>query len=58
MSRPQAPYEGSDRQKRGQVLADLLAGMQPAASFDARIVEGLVDDGLVERLGDQIRLPE
>ena len=58
VSRPQAPYDGSDRQKRGQVLADLLGGMQPAARFDARIVKGLVDDGLVERLGDQIRLPE
>ena len=58
VSRAQAPFEGSDRQKRGEVLAALLGGAQPASGFPERIVDGLVNDGLVERLGDRIRLPE
>jgi A/G-specific adenine glycosylase len=48
----QAPFDGSDRQARGRVLAALGVGARPVAEFDARIVASLVADGLVERDGD------
>ena len=54
---PQAPYEGSDRQARGAVLRALLDGARPLDELPARIVDGLVLDGLVERVGDVARLP-
>jgi A/G-specific adenine glycosylase len=44
----QAPFEGSDRQARGRVLAALHDGERPVADFDERILATLVDDGLVE----------
>lgn len=57
----QAPFEGSDRQARGRVLAALAAGpvlvddaaavMQRPTSEAGGIVAGLVTDGLVERRG-------
>jgi len=53
----QAPFEGSDRQRRGQVIAALGAGPCRADAFDAAIVEGLLDDGLIEREAELIRLP-
>ncbi|MGA9278495.1 MAG: A/G-specific adenine glycosylase [Ilumatobacter sp.] len=53
----QARFEGSDRQRRGRVMAALNAGPRPADSFDAAIVDGLVGDGLVERDGDLVHLP-
>jgi A/G-specific adenine glycosylase len=49
VSTRQAPFEGSDRQARGRVLAELVVGSRPADMFDVRIVDGLVADGLVER---------
>ncbi len=49
VSARQSPFEGSDRQARGRVLAELAVASRPAGAFDARIVDGLVDDGLVER---------
>lgn len=58
VSTRQAPFEGSDRQARGRVLAALGGGPGVAADFDRRIVDSLVVDGLVERRGDTIRLPE
>lgn len=57
VSIPQAPYEGSDRQARGAVLRVLLDGARPLDELPARIVDGLVLDGLVERVGDVARLP-
>ena len=54
----QARFEGSDRQARGRVLKALVDGPAPAASFDERILDGLAADGLVERVGDLVRLPE
>lgn len=54
----QPPFEGSDRQRRGLVLAALGAGSRPAADFDARIVDALVADGLVERKAADVRLPD
>jgi A/G-specific adenine glycosylase len=57
VSTTQAPYEGSDRQARGAVLRSLLDGPRPAAQFPPRIVAGLAAEGLVERVGDLLRLP-
>ncbi len=53
----QAPFAGSDRERRGRLLAALGDRARPAATFDAHIVDGLVADGLVERDGDRLRLP-
>ena len=53
----QAPYEGSDRQARGQVLAALQAGEGRLADFDPRIIAGLAADGLVSIEGPSVRLP-
>ncbi len=63
----QAPYEGSDRQARGRLLAALGHGPLPSAAApevmgrlptaaDA-LISGLVADGLVARTGDALRLP-
>jgi A/G-specific adenine glycosylase len=49
VSTRQAPFEGSDRQARGRVLAELAIGSRRTETFDVRIVDGLVADGLVER---------
>ena len=58
VSTRQAPFEGSDRQARGRVLKALGAGAQPRGSFDARIVDSLVADGLVEVDADTVMLPD
>jgi A/G-specific adenine glycosylase len=47
VSRSQSKFEGSDRQARGRVLSELVRGAAPASRFDARILAGLVGDGLV-----------
>jgi A/G-specific adenine glycosylase len=54
----QAPYAGSRRQARGDVLRELHAGPLPVAGFDAEIVAGLVADGLVTTDGTTVTLPE
>lgn len=53
----QARFEGSDRQRRGLVMAALGEGSRPASDFRAAIVAGLIYDGLVERRGDRLVLP-
>ncbi len=58
VSTSQAPFEGSDRQRRGRVLAALQSGSRPVGDFDPHIVAGLVDDGLVQRSGDHLQLPD
>ena len=58
VSRAQAPHKGSDRQRRGVVLAALAAGERGAGEFDERIIAGLVDEGLIQRRGAHIRLPD
>ncbi|MEM1333730.1 MAG: A/G-specific adenine glycosylase [Actinomycetota bacterium] len=58
VSGKQARFEGSDRQARGRVLRCLVQGARPSTDFDERIVAGLVADGLVERDGAALRLPE
>ena len=60
VSTSQAPFEGSDRQKRGRVIAALGSGARRRRDFDSRIVDGLMADGLVEPLPTDetsIRLP-
>lgn len=57
VSTRQAPFEGSDRQARGRVLRALADGARPASDFDARILDGLVADGLVTIRDDEAHLP-
>jgi A/G-specific adenine glycosylase len=57
VSTAQARFEGSDRQRRGRVLAAVSGGARPIDAFEERIVEGLVLDGLLERIGGFVRLP-
>jgi A/G-specific adenine glycosylase len=67
VSRRQTRFEGSDRQVRGRILgllrreeSSLSAVAKHAVTTDRarleRIVEGLVEDGLVERAGRRLRL--
>lgn len=57
VSRRQAPFDGSDRQARGRVLAALGDRPRRAADFDPRIVASLVADGLVASDGTTLTLP-
>jgi A/G-specific adenine glycosylase len=57
VSTRQAPYVGSDRQARGDVLRALHHGPRPAADFPRRIVAGLLADRLIARTGDDLHLP-
>jgi A/G-specific adenine glycosylase len=53
----QAPYEGSFRQRRGRILAQLRAGPHPSADLDADALAALVEDGLATLDGPLARLP-
>lgn len=53
----QAAYEGSFRQRRGLVLAQLRAGPHPSADLDADALATLVEDGLAALDGTLARLP-
>jgi A/G-specific adenine glycosylase len=53
----QAPFEGSFRQRRGEVLARLRSGPTPTAFLDEQAVRSLVADGLATLDGDTVRLP-
>jgi A/G-specific adenine glycosylase len=67
VSTRQARFEGSDRQARGRLLAAVLAGavavddaariMDRDAPVANRLIDGLVAEGLVARLGDELRAP-
>ncbi len=68
VSTPQSTFEGSDRQGRGRLVAALAAGpVARSAVADvvgwedpdrvARMVSGLVADGLAESDGGDLRLP-
>lgn len=57
VSTKQARFEGSDRQRRGRVLAALAGGSRPTGDFEERIVAGLAADGLVVVDGTQVSLP-
>ncbi len=70
VSKPQRRFEGSDRQGRGRLLRHLATGdVHQSQLGDAmgwpddqaradRVVAGMVDDGLVERIGTSHRLPK
>jgi A/G-specific adenine glycosylase len=62
------PYDGTDRQARGRILAVLRESSEPVSRvrIDAvwpeptqrqRALAGLLEDGLVERVGRRYRLP-
>jgi A/G-specific adenine glycosylase len=53
----QAPYEGSFRQRRGRVLAELRTGPAPARALDPDALASLVADGLAAVDGPTARLP-
>ena len=57
VSTPQSRFEGSDRQARGRVLEALTRGPAVAGTFAPRIIATLLDDRLVVRDGEMIRLP-
>ena len=68
VSRPQAAFAGSDRQLRGLVIDVLLGGRRRETEVGdlmgigdddrrRRVVDGLVADGLNERVGEQLQLP-
>ncbi len=52
VSRPQARFEGSLRQRRGALMAALVEGPVAAAEWADDVVIGLVADGLVDRRPD------
>jgi A/G-specific adenine glycosylase len=67
VGRPQAPFAGSDRELRGRIVDRVRRGPCPLAELDAtiapddaarraRVIDGLVADGLVERAGSSLRL--
>ncbi|WP_420610040.1 A/G-specific adenine glycosylase [Candidatus Poriferisodalis sp.] len=68
VSARQAPFEGSDRQARGRLLAALSGGSLPTEQAAAamrlehdearaqRLVEELTAEGLITAVGDQLRL--
>jgi A/G-specific adenine glycosylase len=67
VSRPQSRFEGSDRQVRGRILAQLRGSSLSTAALLARldgaeparcrlVLDGLIRDGLVERRGRGVQL--
>jgi A/G-specific adenine glycosylase len=57
VSTSQAPYEGSDRQARGDVLRAVAAGPVDARGLRPDIVASLVADGLVVECDGVVSLP-
>jgi A/G-specific adenine glycosylase len=53
----QAPFAGSFRQRRGEVLARLRAGAAPVGDLDPDALTSLVNDGLAVADGRLARLP-
>jgi A/G-specific adenine glycosylase len=53
----QAPFAGSFRQRRGEVMARLRAGPTQARNLDAEALASLVDDGLAVVVRGTARLP-
>jgi A/G-specific adenine glycosylase len=57
--RRQPRFEGSLRQRRGRLLARVIAeGSVPAGGVDQEAADGLVQDGLVRRDGAFLRPPD
>jgi A/G-specific adenine glycosylase len=57
VSTRQAPYAGSDRQARGELLRALASGPVQRAGYRDDIVGSLVDDGLVVERAGTLTLP-
>ena len=57
VSTKQARFEGSARQARGRVLAELAGGSRRVAGFDGAIIDTLLADGLVTLSGGMVSLP-
>jgi A/G-specific adenine glycosylase len=55
--RRQGRFEGSRRQRRGELLRRVAAGAVPLADADAEIAEALARDGLVSIASGRITLP-
>jgi A/G-specific adenine glycosylase len=53
----QGRFEGSFRQRRGQVMARLRAGSTPTADLDGEALASLLDDGLAEVTRGRAHLP-
>jgi A/G-specific adenine glycosylase len=53
----QAPFAGSFRQRRGEVMARLRAGSVPTGELDAEALASLVADGLAVVTRGRARLP-
>jgi len=53
----QAPFAGSFRQRRGEVMARLRTGSAPVRELDADALASLVDDGLAVVVRGRARLP-
>ena len=53
----QAAYEGSFRQRRGVVLAQLRAGPARTGDLDGEALASLLDDGLAEVTRGRAHLP-
>jgi len=53
----QARYEGSFRQRRGMVMAQLRSGPVAAADLDGEVLASLLDDGLAEVTRGRAHLP-
>jgi A/G-specific adenine glycosylase len=53
----QAPFAGSFRQRRGEVMARLRSGSAPQRELDADALASLVDDGLAVVVRGRARLP-
>jgi A/G-specific adenine glycosylase len=57
LRRGQGRFEGSFRQRRGNVMARLREGAVPVSELDADALASLVSDGLAERRGRLAALP-
>jgi A/G-specific adenine glycosylase len=55
--RKQSRFEGSFRERRAALLRLVAAEPQPVNEVDPDTVESLVRDGLVEQVGELVRLP-
>jgi A/G-specific adenine glycosylase len=57
--RPSRPFAGSLRQRRGRLLARVIAqGPVPLAAADREAADGLVADGLIRLADGQLRAPD
>ncbi len=57
LRRGQGRFEGSFRQRRGNVMARLREGPVPVSELDPDAFASLVSDGLAERRGTVAALP-